>query len=179
MHIVMTILCVVTLGWSISAIAADGGPYVGVRAGAYTLDVDDVDFDDGDTVYGAFGGFRFNDHWAVEVDYHKLQESEDTILGIDVGIDADSWSVSVRPIFPITDLVDIYGRVGWAWYDVELNASSLGIGVSDSESDSDLIWGGGIDINLGDRFSLRGEVTRIEISDADLNMFSIGALFRF
>src|SRR6056297_2675838 len=104
------------------ALAADLGPYVGVGAGIYTLSLDDDEFDDFDdnaAIGRLFAGLRLTDNLATEADYQKLAETRDDLLGADVEVDASAWSLSIRPILPITDFINLYGRLGWAWYDVE------------------------------------------------------------
>lgn len=162
-----------------SANAAEQGLYMGVGVGVYTLDIDDTGFDDKATVAKGIAGLRLSDNLAIEVDYQKLFTVEDDILGVEAEIDADAWTVSLRPILPISDFVDLYGKVGYTWYDIEARASILGgPSISDGDSDSSFSWGGGVDLNFGN-VSLRGEVTRIEVDDADLNLVTVGVLVRF
>lgn len=162
--------------------AADLGPYVGAGAGIYTLSLDDDEFDDFDdnAAFGRlFGGMRVTDNLAIEADYQKLAKTRDDLFGADVELDATAWGLSVRPILPITDFIDLYGRIGWAWYDVEAKASLLGTRFRIDDSDDDFTWGAGVDINLGQSLSLRGDFSRIEIEDTDLNLISAGIFFRF
>ena len=164
--------------WNVSAVAAEPGLYLGAGLGAYTLDIDDTSFDDSATVAKVFAGYRIGDHLAIEGDYQKLYEVKDDVVGIEAKLDADAWTVSIRPILPITDFIDLYGKVGYTWYDIEARTRIFGVSVTEDDSDGDLSWGGGIDLNFGN-LSLRGEVSRIEVDDADLNLVSAGILFRF
>ena len=179
MRKVMTLFTLVLLGVAAySANAADQGLYIGGGVGVYTLDIDDTSFDDNATVGKAIVGYRFSDYAALEVDYQKLFEVEDDVLGGKAEIDADAWTVSLRPILPVSDFVDLYAKVGYTWYDVEAKSTILG-GVSiDTDTDSSFSWGGGVDLNFGN-VSLRGEVSRIEVDDADLNLVTAGVIVRF
>lgn len=164
------------------ASAADLGPYIGAGAGIYTLSLDDDEFEDFDdnAAFGrVFGGVRLTDHLAIEGDYQRLAKTKDNLLGADVELDGTAWGVSIRPILPITEFIDLYARAGWTWYDVEATATVLGTSASVTGNDSDFTWGGGIDINLGQSLSLRGDFSRIEIEDTDLNLISAGVFFRF
>ncbi len=170
-------LVAVAAAWASSpASAAPPGPYVGAGVGLYTLDIDDVNYDDSAALFRGFGGYRINDNWAIEADYQRFSEAEDDLLGTDVELDFEAWGVSVRPILPIGDLIDLYARVGWTWYDAEANVNGFG---SIDGSDDDFTWGGGIDFHLGDLLTLRGDVSRIEIEDTDLNLISAAILLRF
>ncbi len=179
MRKVITWVALVLMGvTTISAHAAEQGLYLGAGVGVYTLDIDDTSFDDNATVAKVFAGYRFGDHVAIEVDYQKLFEVKDDIIGIEAELDADAWTVSLRPILPVSDFLDLYAKVGYTWYDIEARTTILGSSISDGDSDSDLSWGAGVDLNFGN-LSLRGEVTRIEVDDADLNLVTAGVIFRF
>jgi OOP family OmpA-OmpF porin len=161
-----------------SANASDTGLYLGGGVGAYTLDIDNTDFDDGATVAKIFAGYRLHPNLAIEADYQKLFEADDDILGVNAEVDADAWTVALRPTLPITDFIDLYGKIGYTWYDVETKASLLGVSTTLDDSDSDFSWGGGVDFNFGN-LSLRGELSRIEVNDADLNLLTAGVVFKF
>ncbi|MEQ9451258.1 MAG: porin family protein [Pseudomonadales bacterium] len=179
MRKIITLTALTTLAaFSLNAQAADNGLYIGAGVGAYTLEIDDTDFDDNDTVAKVFAGYRFNKNLAVEGEYQKLFESEDDIFGTNVELEADAWTIAVRPILPLTDFIDLYAKIGYTHYEAEARTRLGGVTINDEDSESGLNWGGGIDFNLGN-VSLRGEVSRIEIDDADLNLVSAGVVFRF
>jgi hypothetical protein len=46
-------------------------------------------------------------------------------------------------------------------------------------SDDDFTWGGGVDFHLGDLLTLRGDISRVEIEDSDLNLISAAVILRF
>ncbi len=163
---------------SLDAQAADTGLYLGAGVGAYTLDIDDTDFDDNSTVAQAIVGFQLGNFLAVEGSYQKLFDVEDDVLGSEVELDADAWSLALRPMIPVTPLVDVYGKVGYAWYEVEAQTEIFGFSFSEDDSDSAFTWGAGVDVNLG-KLSIRGEVSRIEIDDTDLNLVSAALLYHF
>lgn len=158
--------------------AAPPGPYLGAGIGAYTLDVEDT-FDDSAAMVRGFGGFRFSPYWAVEIDYQRLTESEDEIAGVDVELDVDAWTLSLRPILPIGETIDLYGRAGWIWYDATAETSSPGFDFSLDDSGSEFTWGAGVDFHLGEMLTLRGDWSRVEIEDTDLDIVSASLVFRF
>lgn len=161
--------------WSPTLLAAQPGAYLGGGVGVYTLDIDDIDYDDSAALFRGFGGLRLNDNWAIEADYQAFTEAEDDFLGEDVELDFEGYGVSVRPIIPLGDLIDIYGKIGWTWYDAEANVAGFSI----NEDGDDFTWGGGVDFHLGDLLTLRGEVSRIEVDDTDLSLVSAAVLLRF
>lgn len=163
------------LAFSPALLAAQPGAYVGGGVGVYTLDIDDIDYDDSAALLRGFAGFRLNDNWAIEGDYQRFSEAEDDFLGVDAELDFEGYGVALRPIIPLGNLVDLYGKVGWTWYDADASAGGFAI----SDSGDDFTWGGGVDFHLGDLLTLRGEVSRIEIDDTDLNLVSAAVLLRF
>ncbi|MEM7100059.1 MAG: porin family protein [Pseudomonadota bacterium] len=165
--------CIPTL-----AFAGEQGLYFGGGVGAYTLDLNDSNFDDDATVARIFAGLQFTDNLAIEGEYQKLFESEDDIFGADAELEADIWTISIRPILPLTEFLDLYGKLGYSHYDAEVQTSLIGTTFRADGSDNALSWGGGVDLNFGN-LSLRGEVTRVEIDDADLNLVSAGLVLRF
>jgi len=149
---------------------ADPGIYVGAGLGVYSLEVDDFDLDEGDLTARVLAGYRITDHLALEAEYQSLFESDNGISEIEV----DAWSIALRAILPISDLIEIYGKAGWATYEVDVRIA----GLSFNDTEGDFVWGGGVDISLGE-LTLRGEITRIEVEDADLNLFSVGIVYSF
>ena len=174
-----TAVLILTLASTTATAAAPPGPYLGVGAGVYTLDIDEVDFDDSAALVRGFGGWRLGPYWAVEADYQELAESEDAVSGVDVELDVHAWTLSVRPILPIGEVIDLYARAGWTWYDAEATASNGPFQASLDDSGSEVTGGGGVDVHLGDMLTIRGDVSRIEIEDTDLDIVSASILLRF
>ncbi|MCZ6890702.1 MAG: porin family protein [Gammaproteobacteria bacterium] len=179
MKILYAALCAVLGLGSVAYADERPGVYFGGGIGAYGLDLDNVDFDDRSRFLRAVVGYRISDHLAVEGDYLKLFETSGDIFGADADLDADVWGISLRPILPITDRIDLYGRVGWSWYDVDVTSNAFGIPLTADSKDNDFTWGGGLDFRLTDNVSLRGDFSRIEIDDANLNFLSAQVTFRF
>lgn len=161
------------------ATAADKGIYLGAGVGVYTLDVDNTSFDDNSTVARVLGGIRITDNLAFEGEYQKLFESKDDIFGAEAKLEADAWTLSIRPILPLTDFLEIYGKVGYTFYEFESRATVLGVDITGEDSERDLIYGAGVDLNFSEGLALRGEVTRLDVDDADLNLVTAALVFKF
>ena len=124
--------CAVRLLASISALAwgsvvtvanADAGGYVGTRVGA---SFDNVDTRGTGAMGEVFGGFRFNENWALELGIFGMSESVDlpeassTLYGLTGDrLEMRGTSISARYTLPISERVRFYGRVGLASFDVE------------------------------------------------------------
>ena len=179
-HVLMTcLLAGCTAVVAAAPAAAETGLYLGGGVGVYTLDIDNTSFDDNSTVAKVFAGLRITDNLAIEGEYQKLFESKDDIFGSDAELEADAWTVSIRPILPLTDFLEVYGKIGYTFYEFESRAQVLGIDVTDEDSERDLTYGVGVDLNLSEGLALRGEVTRLDVDDADLNLVTAAIVFRF
>lgn len=153
-----------TLG---NAQAADGA-YVG--AGVARVDLSDGPIDDDDVGFVAYGGYRFNDHFAVEgqwIDGASLDAP---------GAELDVRSVGAYAlgILPVNDRFDVFAKVGWQRWDTDARNAFIG-----EDSGTDLGYGVGAQYRFNDAFGVRGEWQRIEIEDteADVLLLSINYAF--
>lgn len=155
------------------------GFYAGSGAGMYTLDFDDLDFDESAAMLRLFGGYRLNEFVSFEAGFTNLFESSADVLGVDVELDGTAWDLSVRPSFPISDRFSAFGVLGWTEYDFEISASGGGLSVTDTGSDGDLHYGLGGAWSLTDQWTLRGEWVTVDVSEADFSQFSVSATYNF
>ena len=151
------------------------GGYIGGGVGDFSAavdeinnldDVDDVglDFSDGDNAMKLFGGYRFNRFWAVQADYVDFGESSGAVSPSVRGTsDVQGFAPSVVATLPIGP-VEVFGRVGMMFYEVDLNLSG---GRVIDESGEDLLWGAGVGIDIAERFNLRLEYEEIDIERLD------------
>ena len=171
---------VAALGMGVGAYADDTtGLYIGGDVGRYGIDIDDVRFDDDAGFVRGVVGMRLSENLAIEGDYTKLYETSGDLLGSDADLDAHAWGISLRPILPLTERVELYGKVGWSWYDFELSTTANGVPLNEGDREDDFTWGAGVEYHLTDNLSLGCDFTRIEVDDADLNLVSAKLKFRF
>jgi hypothetical protein len=179
-------LVVVTL-LALPAAAADNGLYIGGSLGGSSLEVLDFDedlgdirFDDGDTAYKLFAGFRFLDFLAVEAGYLDLGTPSDTVgngdVTVDIGVQGwDAFAVGMLPIGPI----DIFAKLGVVSWEADIQAAIDDITDDNSESGTDLAYGLGLQLRLGS-IGIRAEGERFDIAEAEeVYLFSVGASFTF
>ena len=155
--------------------------YVGASIGENTIEENNViageDFDDEDTGFKAFGGYQFHTNFAVEANYTVFGDTEDTIIGIDTEVEFDSFGISLVGIAPISDRFDLFGKLGFAYWDARVKASGLG---SDDEDGTDLAYGLGARFNFNETVSARVEYEGIDVDDLDTADFiSMGVEFNF
>lgn len=146
---------------------APTGFYLGAGAGWWTIDVEDAPFDESALAARFFAGFQLMPNVSLEGAYIYLDETEDDILGTNVTIEGEAWEASVRGSFPVTERIDLYGRIGWNWY--EIDADIGGFGEFDDGSD-DLVWAVGGELGIAENLSVRGEFSAIEAEDADVSL---------
>ena len=171
--------CALTFALATPAYAADPGLYLGGGVGLYTLDINNTNFDDNASVAKVIAGFRISDHLAIEGDYQKLFETKDDLFGSDAKLQADAYTISIRPILPLTIFLDLYGKIGYTFYKFESKGEFLGVDIGAEKNERDFTYGAGVDLHVSKRLSLRGEVTRLDIQDAEVNLVTAALLFRF
>jgi OmpA-OmpF porin, OOP family len=166
------------------------GFYAGASIGTTKLTDDGLessafDVDDSDTGFKIFGGYSFNNNFAVELSYFDLGEVSGVLddpffgdIAFDVGVSGFNASVVGR--LPVAETFSLFGKLGFASYDLEAHATVSGFGSgSDSSSESDLTYGVGAALSVGPQWELRAEYEAINVDDGDANMISVGAMYRF
>ncbi|WP_116809089.1 porin family protein [Steroidobacter cummioxidans] len=165
------------------------GFYVGAGIGSATIEfdeeVDDFRFDADDTAFKVFGGYNFNQYFAIEAAYFDGGKPKETVVSVpgfrgDIEIGTTGLIASVIGRLPIGDYVSVYGKLGYASYESELKGRVNG-DVIDSATfdDEDVAWGAGIAFNVGPSFELRGEYDNIDMADGDFSILSVNGVYKF
>jgi OmpA-OmpF porin, OOP family len=159
-----------TLLMSASAMAEDF--YVGGKIGkSWTEDacITGNPCDDDSSGYGAFVGYQAWDHIALELGYDDFGKF--TGEGMD---DERASAVTLAPKFnfPITDKLDLYGKLGAAYADYG------------SENDVSFLGALGAEIHATNNFSVRLEYQTLtdvnnDIVRAEVDMTTIGFVYKF
>jgi len=194
------------------ASAADLGGYVGASAGQSRADVDkgeiDAAFgslglgsrtstDETDFGWKVYGGYQFNQNFAVEGGYTHLGKanSHSVITSGGSGTADGEWKsysidLSALVMLPIGNQFALFGRGGIGFWDVKFNLNANGSGGSASTSESEngvspLLGLGGM-INLSSNWTARAEFERhfsVGKSDttgkSDIDLISLGLQYRF
>ena len=137
-QIILTTLLVLSWGVADAAAPAEKGAYIGAGFGSTTLEDDGLfsglTFDDSDSGFEIFGGYKFFKHLAVEARYADFGTF--TVEGL--GIDATVVSVHAVGIIPFADSGwELFGQLGTGTVDFSLpgefseseNAGSAGMGI--------------------------------------------------
>lgn len=176
----MTRISLLTAGLIACAAAAPGAfaQATGVYAGGGYSHFDGEDA----SVGGITGrlGVGFGDFLAIEGEASfGIVDDDVTLPGsppTNVTVELDNaFGVYGVGRFPVNPQFDLFGRVGWARAEVSGRAGGLGA----SADEDGLAYGAGGDFWLTARDGLRGEVTRFDFDDGELDVWSASYIRRF
>jgi len=105
----------------------DTGFYVGVAYAALTNKTTISSGVNGKADYDGFmlqAGYKFNPYIAVEARYwdggDKHFDMTHPLYGItNVHSNFDAWGVYLKPMYPVTEVIDVYALLGWGEQDTE------------------------------------------------------------
>ena len=166
------------------------GFYLGGGVGQFNAGIDDVDqvddtvdaWDDDDTAYKFFAGYRLNRFLGFELDYINLGEPSGAVVpGFNVDSSVDGFAPYVVGTVPLGKYFEVYGRLGYYFYDANITTDDgLGGRAEFDEESEDLVWGGGIGANIGETFNVRLEYERFDLQGLDdADALWLNAAWRF
>jgi len=121
-----------------------------------------LSFDDDYSAIMLQAGYKFNDYVAVEGRYWAgVTDNDFDLWGNTLNAEANAWGIYVKPMYPVTDALDVYALLGYASVDVE---NSL---INDMDLDG-LSWGVGVAYSFTD--SLAVFVDYVDFEDDDLSV---------
>lgn len=146
--------------------------------------IDDGNVDTKDTAFKIFGGYQFNRNFALEAAYIDLGEVSysGTFGGAAVtggSVETTGFNLSAVGILLVNEKFSVFGKVGVFVWEAEANDVTGGVPFSASDDGADLSFGLGASYAITPSLSLRAEWERLESSDADADILSIGVAFRF
>jgi OmpA-OmpF porin, OOP family len=175
-------LAIVGLAFGAAAYAEEApGFYAGASVGQSSVEVSEVDFDGSDTAFKIFGGYAFNQNFALELAWFDAGSPDEAVApGAAVAVDLSGLNASAVGRLPLGDVFALFGKIGFASYDAEVSGRVNGSTIfSEDASDEDLTYGIGGEFRFGQTFGLRAEYEIVDVSDADFNFLSVGGVFRF
>lgn len=159
----------------------ESGFYIGGGVGQFDLDIDGIDgideaverLDDDDTAWQAFIGWRLNRYVSLQAAYIDFGRPEDdfSTAGSSGNYRAEisGFAPSVIGTLPVGP-VELFAKIGYYFYDLEIRANLDDLGGDVFESDDsgeDLMWGGGVGVTLFQRLNARLEYEWIDLEKAD------------
>lgn len=153
------------------------GWYLGGGIGQFNAQIDNLDevdstvdeWDEDDTAYKLFTGYRLNNFLAFELDYINLGEPSGTVVpGRNIDASVDGFAPYVVASFPLGPVFEVYGRLGYYFYDATVGVEDeLDDRVEFDEESEDLVYGAGIGANIGERFNVRFEYEKFDLQGVD------------
>jgi hypothetical protein len=155
----------------------DRGAYVGGGVGQFNVEIDDYDDVEGtvdnwesdDTAYKVFAGYRFSKYIAAQVDYINLgSPSAQVVPGTRIEAEVDGFRPSFVATLPLGDWFEVFGHVGYYFYDASFHVESDVFGDTEFDEDGEeLTYGVGVGLNFLDRFNVRFEYDKLELDGVD------------
>jgi OOP family OmpA-OmpF porin len=137
-------------------------------------DVDDVDgtvddWDNDDTAYKFFGGYRLNNFLAFELDYINLGEPSGAVVpGRNLDASVDGFAPYVVGTIPLGNWFEVYGRLGYYFYDATVGVEDeLDGRVEFDEESEDLVYGAGVGARIGEQLNIRFEYEKFDLQGVD------------
>lgn len=149
---------------------AHAEPYMGLQVGS--LDYDLPNFDNATSIE-VLGGYRINENLGFEVNYVDFGESEDGIPPVWT-LSGDTLGVAARFIAPLSDQVELYGRLGLHSWSVDLKEEGFGTLAKDDGTDT--FYGVGVNFNLSPTIALGAGYTVFNMDEEDATI--LGAMLQ-
>lgn len=122
-----------------------------------------------------FGGYRFNQNFALEGFYADLGDAEVSNGTVNIKAATDGYGVSAVGLFPVTEQIDLFAKVGMFHWSID---ATTNVNVSLGDDGTDATYGIGAAYNL-DKVSLRAELERFDIGGDNIDMISAGVQVNF
>jgi len=135
-------------------------------------------------------GYKFNQYVAVEGRYWSGINSNNDLswrTGLPSDVTVDAWGIYVKPMFPVTNAMNIYGLVGYGSADASYKPNN-NISITSDNTDG-FSWGIGADYAITNNWSVfvdytsvidgeSGNLDRIDTDDS-LNVVNFGVNYLF
>jgi len=155
----------------------NAGWYLGGGVGQFNAQIDDVNevddtingWDNDDTAYKFFAGYRLNKVLAFELDYINLGEPSGAVVpGFNVDAAVDGFAPYVVATVPLGNFFEVYARLGYFFYDATVGVENeLDNRVEFDEESEDLVYGAGIGANIGEKLNIRFEYEKFDLEGLD------------
>ena len=155
----------------------NAGWYLGGGVGQFNAQIDDVDdvdatvddWDNDDTAYKFFAGYRMNNFLAFELDYINLGEPSGSVVpGVNLDAAVDGFAPYVVGTIPLGNWFEVYGRLGYYFYDATVGVENEIDGRAEFDEESeDLVYGAGIGAKIGEKLNVRFEYERFDLQGVD------------
>ncbi|RUO32455.1 outer membrane beta-barrel protein [Aliidiomarina soli] len=115
--------------------------------------------------------YNFTPRIAADVSYADFGEYEHSEAGLNETFNTSAFKVGATGFYPISDSVQLFGRVGVAFWDSEfaITESSSGESLSFSDTGNSIYWGLGGEYAFNENLTIAIEVVYLDIEPTFLN----------
>ena len=167
-----TVLAAALGALSFGAQAAEPvGFYAGAGVGQSMIDEGVIDEEE--TAFQVYGGYQLHPNWGFELGYTDFGKAE---YGDVASLEADTVSLVAVGTLPFTDKFSGYAKAGVHSWDADARAAGVG---SASDDGTDPTYGVGLQYRFTDSVALRGEYSRFELEDVDVDLAQVQVRFDF
>ncbi len=169
------------------------GFYGGLGAGRVRTDIDTAGIagstDKNDNAWKAFGGYQFNQNFAVEGGYVDLGKA--SVNGTQSGTpafgstDSKAWQAAAVGSLPLNQQFALTGKLGIARTETDTSGSVGAAPFGGTDHKTAPTYGVGLRYDVNKTFGVRGEWERFRIDSAslggknDADLYSVSAIVRF
>ncbi len=93
--------------------------------------------------------YRYSERWALGVDFFGIGSGTDDFNGVETTIDVGGFELRGRYIMPLSDGVEMYGRLGYAAYFAEVDPGG------NTAGEGAVTLGVGFDVGRGEHWTFR------------------------
>ena len=161
------------------------GPYVGASLGMSNYSDEGCvgDCDKTDIGGKVFGGYMFTPNFGAEIGYGAFGKAKVGISGIgNAELKSSGFHGFLTAQYPVDNWA-IFGKIGFAYLDNEIDVNALGVSMSDSDSSTEFAWGLGITYMFNKNLGIRGEYENYKYSFDDasdnIGFWSLGIQYKF
>ena len=199
LHLPLFALALLSIAAPAAYAGSSGGLYIGALAGAASSDDWDrivgnangiIGTDATAATSGSLGlsgalGYRLSPGLAVEVSYVDGGTSDVEFATVPALIEIHKRhaAISVLGILPVSEGIELYGRLGVAHWEMETDLTLAGVKSSDTISGNDLTYGAGLASELVSQLDLLADYQRIKMKVPSGNLsadyYLAGLRYRF
>ena len=147
------------------------GFYAGAGIGQSMID--EGVLDEEETGFQVYGGYQLHPNWGFELGYTDFGKAK---YGGVASLEADTVSLVAVGTLPFTDKFSGYAKAGVHSWDADAWAADIG---RFSDDGTDPTYGLGLQYRFTDTFALRGEYSRFEMDDVDVDLAQVQVRFDF
>lgn len=137
-------------------------------------------------------GCHWREHIDIELGYRNLGKVRTTLSGSAQDIDdylrsanavhprsASGYEMAIRPYYPITEKIDLFGRVGLFRATSHYGAYADPNKARRDNKSYEETFSLGIDYQLGDEVKIDFHITQVEVEDEKIRIMGLGLIYQF